>query len=60
MGRVDEWKVFRIQAYMIALSNSSTKNPPSPEEMFPLPYDNLDQQAANDDWIVDFYNNAEK
>jgi hypothetical protein len=57
-GKVDEWNVFRMQAYVISLSSGNYKNPPTPAEMFPLPYD--DYEIAMDWDIAEFYNNAIK
>lgn len=59
-GKVDNWHVQRVQAYTIALSSGNYKNPPSLEDMFPLPYDKEETSAElGEDWIT-FYNNAIK
>jgi hypothetical protein len=58
-GKVEEWRVFRTQAWAIALSSGNYKNPPKPEELLPLPYDEEsgDEELSSED-LLEFYNNA--
>lgn len=56
-GRVMEWRVFRLHAYQLALAHGTIKNPPSKEQMFPLPYDDEETKDVGYD-IEEFYKNA--
>lgn len=56
---MEEWKVFRTQAWAIALSSGNYKTPPKPEEMLPLPYDEEEEQEDPED-LQSFYDNAIK